>query len=305
MKITLTLVFTICMTISSYSQDIIFVKDSIMDNYMKSGYSNKHFMPKGKEDKNNLRQGSWKDYEVINDFMYVSKNGMPTQIFGYYLLYQEGKYIDGKREGIWKFYALEDKTFKKILQQEVNFVNGEKVGDFKYYYPSGKLGIEGKYLSNQLEGEVTSFYENGKLYGKRLYTNGLRVGTHTYLYPNGKLELELSFINDTLDGLYQTFYPNGNIQESFSYMKGKENGLYKYYYENGQLWIEKEYKNGLLININGSFDSQGNRREFGTIKDGNGTVIYYTEDGKIYNIQTFKDGIKIKEEEIFNSPFNK
>jgi antitoxin component YwqK of YwqJK toxin-antitoxin module len=305
MKIACTIFFTLNMIISSYSQDIIFVKDSIMDNYMKTGFSNKHFMPKGKEDKNNLRQGNWKDYEVINDFMYVSENGMPKQIFGYFLLYQEGKYIDGKREGIWKFYVLEDQTFKKYLQQELNYVKGEIVGDFKYYFPSGKIGVEGKYLSNNLEGEVTSYYENGKLYGKRLYDNGLRIGRHTYQYSNGKLKLEQNFINDTLNGLYQSFYPNGILQESFSYYKGETNGTYKYYYENGQLWIEKEYKNGLQLNIIGSYDNQGNQRDKGTIKDGNGTVKYYTEDGKVYSIQTFKDGIKIKEEDLLEDPFNK
>jgi len=267
-----------------------------MDDYMKTGYSDKHFQPKGKEDKNKLRQGQWKDYEVINDFEYVSINGKPKQIFGRFLLYGEGEYVDGKREGSWKFYVLEDKTFRKILQQEVAFVKGEKVGLYKYFFPSGNIGVEGKYLSNKLEGEVKSYYEDGKLYGTRFYNNGLKTGKHTYLHPNGKLKLEHSFVNDTLEGLYQTFYPNGNIQESFNYLNGKENGIYKYYYENGQIWIEKEYKNGLLINVNGSYDNQGNNRDVGTIKDGNGTVNFYTEDGKVYLIQTYKDGMKINEE---------
>ena len=52
-----------------------FVKDSIMDYYMKSGYASKHFRPNGKYDKNDLRQGEWKDYEVVNDFEYVSVIG--------------------------------------------------------------------------------------------------------------------------------------------------------------------------------------------------------------------------------------
>lgn len=284
------------LTINSYCQQLTFVKDSIMNDYMKSGYSDKHFQPKGKEDKNKLRQGWWKDYEVVNDFEYVSINGKPKQIFGLFLLYGEGEFVDGKREGAWKFYVLEDKTFKKILQQEVSFSKGEKNGLFKYFFPSGNIGVEGKYIANKLEGEVKSYYDEGKLYGTRLYINGMKSGRHTYLHPNGKIELEHNFINDSLNGLYQTFYTNGNIQESFSYQAGKENGIYKYFYENGQLWIEKEYKNGLLMKVIGSYDNLGNPRDKGTIKDGNGTVNYYTEDGIIYSIQTFKDGVKIKEE---------
>jgi len=267
-----------------------------MDYSMKSGYSDKHFQPKGKEDKSKRRQGQWRDYEVVNDFAYVSINGKPKQIFGHFLLYGEGEFVDGKREGLWKTYVIEDKTFKKILQQEVSFIRGEKFGSFKYFFPSGRLGIEGKYVSGQLEGVIESYYESGKLYGTRHYTNGLKVGRHTYLHPNGKLELEHTFTNDTLDGLYQRFYPDGSIQESFNYVNGKENGVYKYFYQNGQLWIEKEYNMGLLMNVKGSYDNQGNLREIGTIKDGNGTVNYYTEDGKIYTVQTFKDGVKIKED---------
>jgi antitoxin component YwqK of YwqJK toxin-antitoxin module len=296
MKTVLTIIFTICLTVAAYCQQLIFVKDSIMDNYMKSGYSDKHFRPKGKEDNNKLRQGQWKDFEVINDFEYVSLNEKPKQIFGHFLLYGEGEFIDGKREGSWKFYVLEDKTFKKILQQEVSFIKGEKVETFKYFFPGGKIGVEGKYVSNKMEGVVKSYYENGKLYGTRFYSNGLKTRRHTYLHPNGKLELEHNFVNDTLDGLYQTFYANENVKESFVYLNGKENGIYKYYYENGYLWIEKEYKNGLLINVIGSYNNLGNSRDKGTIKDGNGTVNYYTEEGKIYSVQTFKDGKKISEE---------
>lgn len=263
---------------------------------MKSGFSNKHFRPQGKGDANKGREGQWKDYEVSYDFVYVMSEGNPKQIFGNYLLYGEGQFIANKREGVWKFYVLEDKSFKPILQKQVTFVNGKKEGLFLNYYPSGQIGIEGHFISDQIEGEVKSYYEKGQLYGTRFYQTGLRISRHTYLYPDGKLQLEHSFTNDTLNGLYQTYYPSGKVQESFHYNMGQEDGTYKYYYGNGQLWVEKEYKNGLLMNVIGSFDPEGNQRDKGNLKDGNGTVNYYTEGGKVYSVQTFKDGKKIKEE---------
>ena len=295
MKTFLSLILILTLT-SAYSQQLTFVKDSIMNNYMKSGYSNKHFRPEGKEDDNRWRQGQWKDYEVSNDFAYVMNEHKPKQIFGNFLLYGEGQFIDNNREGVWNFYALEDKTFKRILQKQVSFVEGKKDGAFIYFFPSGRIGVEGRFVSDQLEGEVKSYYEKGQLYGTRLYQNGLRKGRHTYLYPNGKLELEHSFINDTLNGLYQTYYPNRKVQESFIYNMGLVDGIYKYYYDNGQLWVEKEYKNGLLMNIVGNFDQKGNQRDKGSLQDGNGTVKYYTEEGKVYSIETFNEGKKIKEE---------
>lgn len=269
-----------------------------MAYYMDSGYATKHFRPEGKYDNSDKRQGVWKDYEVVNDYQYLSVNGKPTQLFGYFLLYGDGKFVDGERIGTWKFYTLQDKTFKKFLQKELSFINGKKEGAFTYYYPNGKKGITGNYISDQLEGKVISYYDNGKLYGTRNYVNGLLEGKQVYLHPNGTVLLEHHFTNDTLNGLYKTTYANGKTEEIFNYNKGLEDGIYQYYYENGQLWIEKEYKNGLLMNVNGSYDSQGKPLNFGTIKNGTGTINYYTEEGKIYNVQTFKDGIKIKEEEF-------
>src|SRR5690606_32037758 len=125
------------------------------------------FRPQGMSDENKMRQGEWKDYESIKDFEYIEINGEPTQIFGRYLLYGEGKFVNNNREGFWKMYVIEDESFNKILQKEVSYENGQKSGSFKYFYPNGKLGIEGNYVSDNLEGEIKSYYENGNLFGIR------------------------------------------------------------------------------------------------------------------------------------------
>lgn len=283
-------------TINIFSQNLIFVKDDIMNYYMKSGYSSKNFIPTGKIDNNQLRQGLWKDYEVITDLVFVIKNGKPEQIFGKFLMYGEGEFIDGKRNGKWDFYVIEDKTFKKILNQQLIFNNGILENEFKYFYSNKKIACEGNYLNNKLEGIIKSYYNDGKLYGTRFYKNNLKNGNHKYLYPNGKIELEHNFIDGIKNGLYQTNYPNGKTNEKFYYKMGKEDGVYQYYYENGQLWIEKIYNNGLLLNVNANYDSYGKERDKGTLKDGNGTVKYYDENGIVYTIVTFKEGLKISEQ---------
>ena len=293
-KITFVFIFFTSI-INSYSQQIVFVKDSIIDEYMRSGFARKTFRPEGKIDTDKQKQGFWKDYDILNDFAYATKDGKPKQLFGHYLLYGEGEYVDGKREKDWKIYVIEDKTFKKVLQEELSYMKGLRSGPFKYFFANGTVGIEGKYLDNYFEGEMRTYYEDGKLYGIRQYKHGLRVGKHSYVYPDGKPELEANFVNDTLNGLYQTFYPNGTPQEVFSYDMGKINGVYKYYFDNGQLWVEKEYKDGLLWNIKNNFDKNGNARDKGTLIDGDGAIYYYTEEGKVYSEETYKNGRKINE----------
>jgi hypothetical protein len=134
---------------TSLCQQISFVKDSIMDGYMKSGYADEHFRPEGEKNSSGARHGQWKDYEVLNDFAYVSDEGKPKQVFGKFLVYGEGVFSNGKREGSWKFYTLEDKTFKRILHKEVIYENGVKQGAYVYYFPSGNQGVEGSYCTAQ------------------------------------------------------------------------------------------------------------------------------------------------------------
>lgn len=294
----------LCVTFDAYCQAISFVKDSIMNYYMESGFSNKNFRSKGEWDKKtDIRYGKWIDYEVAKTFAYISDNeGNPKQIFGQYLIYGEGNFVDSKREGKWELYLIEDKSFKNILQRKVNYKNGLMEGEFTHFYPSGKVGIEGLYSNEKLDGLIKSYYENGKPNGLRYYAKGLAIGKHTYFYPNGQIRLEAEFVNDTLNGSYKSFYENGQIKENFIYKKGKEDGIYKYYYPNGQLWIEKEYKEGRVMNVINNYDSEGKAREKGTLKEGNGTIILYTEKGEIYSIVTYKDGKKIDKEYKMKEP---
>jgi len=283
---------------NTYSQGHVFLMDSVMNIYMENGFANEHFMPEGKTDENELRQGFWKDYEVIEDYAIVSVLGEPEQQFGLYLYYGEGKFVNGKRQGPWKFYIIEDKTFKLFLSKEASFVNGEIEGICRYYYPSGNLGSIDNHVSGQAEGEIRWFYEEGQMYGRSFHVNGLRNGTSKYYYRSGELQYEMNFVNDSLNGKSIAYYQNGKLQEAAVYNMNQITGMYQYYYSNGQLWIEKEYKDGLLMNVKGSYDQQGKRRDYGTLKNGTGTVKYYTEEGKVYTIKTYQDGVLAKEEDF-------
>ncbi len=271
--------------------------DSIMDNYMRSGYANKHFKPGFEKGKNKTTHEIWKGYEVRKDFTFVVKGSGSKQITGMFLLYEEGRLVNEERQGEWRFYVIEDKTFNKILQKKITFNKDIQTGDCQYYFPDGNLAQICKFENNHVNGEVKGLYDDGKIYCKMFYTNGNKTGEHTYYYPNGEIKFKEQYRNDSLNGDYVSFYENKVIKEKFTYKAEEIDGIYQYYYSNGQLWIEKEYKNGLLLNVNANYDQQGQLRDKGTLKDGNGTVKYYTMEGKVYSIQTFKDGKKISDTE--------
>jgi len=289
-------------TLVIYSQIPVLIKDSIMNNYMENGFATKNFQPKGKTDSDSLRQGFWEDYKVEKDYEIIAIDGKPKHVMGVYLIYGEGNYTNNIRTGKWKFFVIEDKSLKKILQQEASYKDGYRDGSFTYYFPTGAKAITGTYSIDAVNGECKNFYENGAVFALRNYAMGLANGKQYFYFPNGSVQIENDVKDGKSNGVYKLFYANGKLMENIVYKMGVEDGMYQYYYDNGQLWIEKEYKMGRLLNVTASFAKNGKKKDKGSLNNGNGTVNYYTEDGKIYNTITYKDGIIINETDVIPEP---
>lgn len=92
---------------------------------------------------------------------------------------------------------------------------------FQDYYLDGRLKAEGSYsfidLANdnntKLNGEVTTYYENGKeqLHGK--YINGLREGYFTLQLKDGSVAVVQYKDGKSLHDYFTVTHPNGNMQK--------------------------------------------------------------------------------------------
>ena len=51
-----------------------------------------------------------------------------------------------------------------------------------------------------------------------------------------------------------------------------------------------EYNNGKPWKAISNFDQKGIRRDAGSLKDGNGTLILYNEDGTVRETLTYRNG---------------
>jgi len=269
MKTKLIKAFFFLFTLHSFSQEITFVKDEILDKHNESGFL-KNFIPVGEIDAKYDNQGFWKDYKKTKDFTYVSINGKPKEITGTFLIYEEGNYSNSERIGKWLYYTIEDETFKKILQKEVDYIDGFE-DKFKYFYPNGNIAVAGNYDRNNHEETMKIYYLNGEIFETILLKNNLKACIQTVLYPDG------------------------TIKEKREFYEGKRNGIEQFYHKNGQLWTERIYKNDLLLNVKCNYTKNGKLRDKGTLKDGNGTVKLYDEKDKIYTIITYKKGLEISE----------
>lgn len=61
----------------------------------------------------------------------------------------EGKYVNDRKEGIWKKYNINGD-----VMAEETFKNGSLDGPCKYYYPNGKISAAGSMIAVEIEGQV-------------------------------------------------------------------------------------------------------------------------------------------------------
>ena len=270
MKNKLIILFYFFFSLNSYCQNITLVKDSILNNYKRSGFCAATFIDSG-EKEFSRRKGFWKIYDWAYDYVYIVKDKEQNPISGNYWFYEEGEYVDGKKNGNWDYYVVEDITFKKILHKQLNFNNGVSEGKYNYFHLNKKIAREGTWLNLKQNGIVKTYYENGKLKRTEFYKNNLREGKSVDFYLNRKVQLERNYKNNTI------------------------NGVCRVYHDKGQLWTERIYNNGLIMNVSFNYDVNGNKKEKGTLKDGNGTLLLYNKKGMLITKITCRDGLKISE----------
>ncbi len=142
---------------------------------------------------------------------------------------------------------------------------------FKTYYTSGELQGEGTFISlderddsqNLLEGEIVSYFKNGKIQERLFYSSGLQNGEHT------------------------VYYENGNIKEHCTLVDGKKNGIFSSFTEDGKVCRLTVYKEDMPADFYVITDMDGNYSKYNTQTN---QVIFETPE--LEEIQTeYKNGV--------------
>ena len=150
-------------------------------------------------DTSGLRQGYWK----IMGAMSIEEGYKSGQVI------EEGKYIDNKRQGLWKKYYPTGS-----LRSEITYSENHPYGYYTTYYADGKTEEEGYWKANKNTGAFTRFHENGKPAQEFTFNSkGKRDGVQNYYYPNGKLQLSVELDNGVAHGIYKSYYPDGSLKE--------------------------------------------------------------------------------------------
>ncbi|HEY5745894.1 MAG TPA: toxin-antitoxin system YwqK family antitoxin [Chryseolinea sp.] len=220
-------------------------------------------------------------------------NSTSIRISGPILLCFEGTWKNGKKEGRVNVYAIDSLHSQhryKIWEQE--YKNDHLNGEWRQYTLRGTLESVRTFQNDSLQGIARGYWIDGTIKDEREYLGSSRDYVEHTLYPNGTLEKTLTIRNGLRNGLAQQYYPDGKVMEEVNFKDDKFHGTRKYFYPNGQLWIEQTYKDGLDWEVISNFTEDGKRRDAGTLRNGNGTVIFYNEDGSVQAVSTFLNGVE-------------
>jgi hypothetical protein len=176
------------------------------------------------------------------------------------------------------FDSLKD-TLVEVARKQNNKI------DFIVYRLNSKIIklLSYRYLKN---GEYT--IEPSKGFFSKMH------GNFYWYHPDSTLKMTTMYVNGNKEGTYLSYYPNKNPQCICSYHDDKRNGLQIIHWETGKVFMKAQYNEGKLINIYEYNNKEGKLRDYGTLKDGNGTFIHYKDDESIEYVEEYQNGIMIK-----------
>jgi len=173
-------------------------------------------------------------------------------------------------------YRLDRAGNPEYKEIEYQYINGKdeqgndveiRNGLTKEYYPDGQIKSEIEFSDGKVNGQVKTYFENGKISEISSWTNDL---------PNGYSKY---------------FYHNGNLYQEEFYKDGKLNGEQKTYFVNRKLKTRIIYKDDFIWQVLVTNDTLGNKLDELTIDKGHGVLNSYYLSGKIQSITIFENGI--------------
>lgn len=287
-------------TYEAYANKALVKKVKYKDSLMEGKYQ--EFHPNGKPKtiayyKTGLLRGEKKElnsngvlvslenYEIVED-----SNRKKSVLSGeatYYdykgMLTKKGNYLNGKEDGVWKFYHNNSDKIKSIT----TYKNGKQHGLYENYYASGtiqnrgilfaEIDVNGKLTKNVKHGRIEQYTEagfltsieeydmgkrsgvwstyqkNGILLSSRTYVDGFISGPETFYDTSGNKTNETNYkLVKTTDTVYsikegpETKWIKGVIVSETFFENGLEHGTRKNYFKDGTLSSQAEYKEGVL-----------------------------------------------------------
>lgn len=146
----------------------------------------------------------------------------------------EGSYVDGKRQGMWKFIKSDGSI------QTGPYNNDKPDGEFRITEADGRPRVTEFYRQGLRWGPRMQYNAKGQVITRTEFVNNQEVRELVY-FDNGSLWADRSKKDGQLDGAYLYNFSNGKPKFVGNYERGSKIGKHMTYFENGQVEREENY----------------------------------------------------------------
>lgn len=167
--------------------------------------------------------GEFKRYyedQSINSVMIFSDDGKEADATIYYpdgSIAAQGKYVNRKKEGKWKFFS---STIPGYLLNEEEYSQNHRNGLSLKFYTDSTVAEKVLYRNDLKEGEYIQYYASGKIFLRSNYTAGILNGNFEVWYENGNPEITGFYKNNFREGKWIIFNEDGTVKYELNYTAG-------------------------------------------------------------------------------------
>jgi len=174
--------------------------------------------------------GVFKNYydtvDSLQSIRVFSDDGNEAYIHMFYTtgaLYAEGKYVNEKKDSIWKFY---DAMQRLVIKSQ--YANGKREGKSEVFYPEDGNILQIKNWKNDKEdGPFQEYLDGGILRKEGTYMRGMLEDT-LYVYDDeGRPYVKGNYLHDMKEGDW-IYYKEGEPKDTLIYHQGKCMNAAKY-----------------------------------------------------------------------------
>ena len=229
---------------------------------------------------NGVREGAYREFDQQGKIT-LSRLYEKDQVIA------EGGTIDpeGRQQGYWKYFYPDGK-----IRMEGEFINGGRAGLWKFYYPGGNVQQQGAYKANKPEGNWTWFYPAGRILREENYKGGKEEGRCVEYDESGAVIAEGNMLAGQREGLWK--YRNGQYIAEGNYVEGLQDGIWKQPYADGKTAFEGAYFEGQENGTHRYFFPNGELREEQNFRLGlrEGTWKVWDEEGELVLTSVYERG---------------
>lgn len=192
-----------------------------------------------------------------------------------------------EKDGVIEFESFFAEGMKET---EGKFVNSKRDGIWKTYYRNGNIDEETSYKDGKLNGPVKSYYKNGSLYAEYTNTDDSFDGFYKSYQKNGNINSMGWYQMDQLQGDWFIYSSDGKISHHGYYLNDKPHRYQLYYHPDGKLHYEECHEDGLLKCIT-RYDTTGIPIQKIILEKGNGAFTLRNIKNQLLIAGEYKNGL--------------